>query len=79
MYVYHFKFEEIVNLFLEFVINDINISEEKKKRIIEIACYFNMTSSRGNKEIIHLEAFIYNFMNIYNDNVVVKKTRKTKA
>lgn len=79
LYVYHFKFDEIINLFLEFVVNDNNISEEKKKKIIENACYFNNTSSKGNKEIIHLEAFIYNFMNIYADNVIIKKTRKIKA
>ena len=79
LYVYHFKFDEIINLFLDLVINDETISEVKKLRIIEEACYFNNTSSRGNKEIIHLEAFVYNFMNIYNEAVPVKRTRKTKA
>ena len=81
LYVYHFKFEEIVNLFLELVINDNNICEEKKKKILENACYFNRTSGKGNKEIIHLEAFIYNFMNIYfhTEEPVIKKTRKIKA
>jgi len=80
LYVYHFKFDEIVNLFLEFVIRDMNISEEKKNKMIELACYFSNTSNLGNKEIIHLEAFIYNFMNIYfHVEVPVKKTRKTKT
>lgn len=81
LYVYHFKFDEIINLFLEFVINDNNISEVKKKKIVDFACYFNNTSSFGNKEIIHLEAFIYNFMNIYffTETAPPKRTRKTKA
>ena len=80
LYVYHFKFDEIVNLFLELVINDENISEDKKTKIVELACYFNTTSGCGNKEIIHLEAFIFNFMNIYHNDVVIpKKVRKTKT
>jgi len=81
LYVYHFKFEEIVNLFLEFVVNDENLNESKKKKIIEYACYFSNTSGKGNKEIIHLEAFIYNFMNIYFqvEQVVIKKPRKIKV
>ena len=82
LYVYHFKFDEIINLFLEFVINDGNIDEEKKKKIVEIACYFNTTSSKGNKEIIHLEAFVFNFINIYfytNEVAPPKKTRKIKT
>jgi len=82
LYVYHFKFDEIINLFLEFAINDSNITEAKKKKIVELACYFNSTSSRGNKEIIHLEAFIFNFMNVYFFTVelpILKKPRKIKA
>ncbi len=81
LYVYHFRYEEIVNLFLEFVINDDNLSEHKKISILDNVCYFNNTSNKGNKEIIHLEAFIYNFINIYfhQDVAMPKRVRKVKT
>lgn len=85
LYVYHFTYEEIVNLFVVFMNKDPDIDDYKMMKILEVACLFNTTSGKGNKQIIHLEAFIYNFMNIYNsmgknDNKVkVRKTRKTKT
>jgi len=72
LYVYHFSYEDIVNIFMDFVCNDKNISEERKVKILDMACYFNNTSGKGNKQIIHLEAFIYNFMNIYYYDSMVK-------
>jgi len=82
LYVYHFSYQDIVTLFMDLVSNDKNISDEKKMKILEYACFFNTTSSKGNKEVIHLEGFIYNFMNIYHmvETVEkVKRVRKTKA
>lgn len=82
LYVYHFTFDQIISLFIQIISHDQNITEKKKIKILELACFFSMTSTRGNKQIIHLEAFIYNFINIYyyyDDIDQVKKTRKIKA
>ena len=65
LYVYHFSYEDIINLFIDFCSNDDSIKEENKLKILDMACYFNLTSGKGNKQIIHLEAFLYNFINIY--------------
>jgi hypothetical protein len=66
LYVYHFTYDEIVYVFIEFVANDPAISDEKKRLILKKACLYGTTSSKGNKQVIHLEAFIYNCMNIYH-------------
>ena len=69
LYVYHFTYDEIVYVFIEFVANDPEISDEKKRLILKKACLYGTTSSKGNKQVIHLEAFIYNCMNIYHSAV----------
>jgi hypothetical protein len=66
LYVYHFTYDEIVYVFIEFVANDATISDDKKRLILKKACLFGNTSNKGNKQVIHLEAFIYNCMNIYH-------------
>jgi hypothetical protein len=66
LYVYHFTYDEIVYVFMEFVANDSVISDDKKRLILKKACLFGTTSYKGNKQVIHLEAFIYNCMNIYH-------------
>ena len=69
LYVYHFTYDEIVYVFIEFVANDVTISDEKKRLILKKACLYGNTSNKGNKQVIHLEAFIYNCMNIYHSAV----------
>jgi hypothetical protein len=66
LYVYHFTYDEIVYVFIEFIANDTTISDEKKRLILKKACLYSTTSNKGNKQVIHLEAFIYNCMNIYH-------------
>jgi len=73
LYVYHFSYDEIINIFLDFVLIDERIVEEKKKMILENACFFCNTCGKGNKQVIHLEGFIFNFLNIIAD------VRKNKA
>jgi len=75
LYVYHFSYDEIVYVFIDLIANDDNISDYKKRMILEKACLYSNTSNRGNKQIIHLEAFIYNFMNIYWDIQTIRKIK----
>lgn len=65
LYVYHFSYDDIVNIFLDFVWNDERISEDNKRIILDKACFFSNTCSKGNKQVIHLEGFIFNFMRIF--------------
>jgi hypothetical protein len=78
LYVYHFTYNEVINVFIDIITNDKNISEQKKERILDYACYFNRTSFCGNKEVIHLEAFVYNLIHIYHENTP-KVPRKIKT
>ena len=78
LYVYHFTYNEIINIFIDIISKDKLISEHKKEIILNYSCYFNNTSCYGNKEIIHLEAFIYNFMNIYHEESI-KQSRKIRS
>lgn len=66
LYVYHFTYDEVVYVFIDLIANDVTISDEKKRLILKKACLYGNTSNKGNKQVIHLEAFIYNFMNIYH-------------
>jgi hypothetical protein len=66
LYVYHFTYDEVVYVFIDLIANDATISDEKKRLILKKACLYGNTSNKGNKQVIHLEAFIYNFMNIYH-------------
>lgn len=65
LYVYHFNYEEIVNIFLDLVWQDSRISENNKRHILDKACHFSSTCSKGNKQVIHLEGFVFNFMQIF--------------
>jgi len=78
LYVYHFTYNEVINVFMDIITKDKNISEQKKERILDYACYFNRTSFCGNKEVIHLEAFVYNLIHIYHENAP-KTPRKIKT
>ena len=78
LYVYHFTYNEVINVFIDIITKDKNISEQKKERILDYACYFNRTSYCGNKEVIHLEAFVYNLIHIYHENSP-KVPRKIKT
>lgn len=64
-YVYHFSFKEIMQMFLEFISSDNEISETKKQNMFEWGSYFDIMSIKGNKMEIHLEAFIFKFLEIF--------------
>ena len=72
LYVYHFSYEDIINIFMDFVLGDDRISDANKKLILDNACFFCNTCSKGNKQVIHLEGFIFNFLNI----IAGKEVRK---
>ena len=63
-YVYHFSFNEIMQMFLEFISSDNDISEIKKQSIFQWGSHFDIMSIKGNKMEIHLEAFIFKFLEI---------------
>ena len=65
LYVYQYNYDEIVEIFLFFVSNDSKINEKKKRLILDKACQFSLTSNSGNKQVLHLEAFIFAFLNIF--------------
>ena len=65
LYVYHFSYEDIVNIIINNIISDMRICKNKKIDILEKACEFNTTCNKGNKQVIHVEAFIYNFLHIF--------------
>ena len=65
LYVYHFSYEDVIECFLLFVFDDKKICESKKREILQKACQFSLTCQNGNKMVIHMEAFIFSFLQIF--------------
>ena len=63
-YVYHFSFNEIMQMFLDFISIDTEIPENKKQDIFQWGSHFDLMSIKGNKMEIHLEAFVFKFLEI---------------
>ena len=66
-YVNHIKPKYFFRSFLYLVIQDDTISDDLKERISETVINYNFNAINGNKEVIHYEAFIINFMYNYNN------------
>lgn len=61
-YVNHINVSFIFRCFINLIINDKSITEDLKKKMTNMALIYEYNALKGNKIIIHLEAFIYEFL-----------------
>lgn len=64
-YVNHINSNEFLKTIINFIVSDDTLTDIQKKKAINAAAYYDFNSNRGNKAIIHLEAFVIELMHIF--------------
>ena len=64
-YVNHINSNDFLKSIVNFIIEDNSLREDQKKMAVNKASYYDFNSNRGNKAIIHLEAFVIELLNIF--------------
>lgn len=70
------------NVFFKYIVNSLikeKLSVELIENIVDIGLKYEYNCQKGNKEMIHMEAFIYNLMKLFEDsdeNVTIDYSKK---
>ena len=75
-YVNHINSSDMLKILIELIITDNELDDNFKKEICDSAIKYDINSKKGNKSVIHLEAFILDFL--YKKNSRSNKNKVSK-
>jgi replication factor C subunit 3/5 len=64
-YVNHINSSDFLKSIINLTISDNTLLDKQKTNIVYLGAYYDYNSNKGNKAIIHLEAFIIELLNIF--------------
>ena len=61
----HINSNDFLKSIINLTVSDNTLLDKQKSNIVNLGAYYDYNSNKGNKAIIHLEAFIIELLNIF--------------